>query len=61
MTKAQKSLFLVPIATSQDCEVCEKPLELGVYAFWQRLEDGTSRAWHRGDCDERQLRELSKA
>ena len=38
--------------TERRCCVCGSPLEQGEYAFWQRLEVGEARRWHRGACDE---------
>ena len=43
---------LVVQATDSPCCVCGSPLVGKEYVFWQRLEDGSSRAWHEGSCDE---------
>lgn len=43
---------LVVQDTERRCCVCGSPLEQGEYAFWQRLEVGEARRWHRGACDE---------
>ena len=43
---------LVVQDTEDRCCVCGSVLEQRKYAFWQWLEDGSSRGWHQGACDD---------